>query len=45
MSSAQSQKGSRFEYAIRDLLTEKTGVKWDRVPLSGGGSMKGDLYC
>lgn len=45
MSSAQSQKGSRFEYAIRDLLTEKTGVKWDRVPLSGGGSVKGDLHC
>jgi hypothetical protein len=45
VSSAQSQKGSRFEYLIRDMLTEKTGVKWDRVPLSGGGSMKGDLYC
>lgn len=45
MGSKQSQKGSRFEYKIRDLLTEKTGVKWDRVPLSGGGTMKGDLYC
>lgn len=45
MSSKQSQKGSRFEYKIRDLLTEKTGVKWDRVPMSGAGSMKGDLYC
>jgi len=45
MSSKQSQKGSRFEYSIRDLLTEKTGVKWDRVPMSGAGSMKGDLYC
>lgn len=45
MSSKQSQKGSRFEYKIRDLLTEKTGVEWHRVPLSGGGSMKGDLYC
>lgn len=45
MSSKQSQKGSRFEYKIRDMLTEKTGVKWDRVPMSGAGSMKGDLYC
>ena len=45
MSSKQSQKGSRFEYKIRDMLTERTGVKWDRVPMSGAGSMKGDLYC
>jgi Holliday junction resolvase len=45
MSSKQSQKGSRFEYKIRDMLTAKTGVKWDRVPMSGAGSMKGDLYC
>lgn len=45
MGSKQSAKGSRFEYKIRDLLTEKTGVKWDRVPLSGAGTMKGDLYC
>jgi hypothetical protein len=45
MASKQTQKGSRFEYKIRDLLTEKTGVKWDRVPMSGAGSMKGDLYC
>lgn len=45
MSSKQSQKGSRFEYQIRDMLTEYTGVKWDRVPMSGAGSMKGDLYC
>lgn len=45
MGSKQSAKGSRFEYKIRDMLTEKTGVKWDRVPMSGAGSMKGDLYC
>lgn len=45
MSSKQSQKGSRFEYKIRDMLTDKTGVKWDRVPMSGAGAMKGDLYC
>lgn len=45
MSSKQSQKGSRFEYKIRDMLTKKTGVKWDRVPMSGAGAMKGDLYC
>lgn len=45
MASKQSAKGARFEYSVRDLLTEKTGVKWDRVPLSGAGTMKGDLYC
>ena len=45
MSSKQSAKGSRFEYKIRDLLTDYTGVKWDRVPMSGAGAMKGDLYC
>lgn len=45
MSSKQSQKGSRFEYKIRDMLTEKTGEKWERVPMSGAGAMKGDLYC
>ena len=45
MSSKQSQKGSRFEYLIRDMLSAKCGVKWDRVPMSGAGAMKGDLYC
>lgn len=40
-----ASKGTRFEYKVRDLLTKKTGVKWDRVPMSGAGSMKGDLYC
>jgi Holliday junction resolvase len=45
VSSTQSQKGSRFEYKIRDMLSEKTGVKWDRVPQSGGGVIKGDLFC
>lgn len=45
MSSKQSQKGSRFEYLIRDKLRAKTGTQWERTPLSGGGTMKGDLYC
>jgi Holliday junction resolvase len=45
MASKQSQKGSRFEYKIRDLLRAKTGAKWERTPLSGGGTLKGDLYC
>lgn len=45
MSSKQAQKGSRFEYSVRDLLTAKTGVKWERVPASGAGTLKGDLYC
>lgn len=45
MSSKQSQKGARFEYLVRDMLTEKTGVRWERAPLSGAGALKGDLYC
>lgn len=46
MSSKSAQKGSRFEYKIRDMLTDKTGVKWERVPMSGAlDSMKGDLFC
>lgn len=45
MSSKQSQKGSRFEYKIRDMLTEKTGVEWARAPSSGSGIIKGDLFC
>ncbi len=45
MSSKQAQKGSRFEYKIRDMLREKTGTQWERTPLSGGGTLKGDLYC
>lgn len=45
MGSKQSAKGSRLEYKVRDLLTDKTGVKWERVPMSGAGAMKGDVYC
>lgn len=45
MSSKQSQKGTRFEYLIRDKLTEATGVKWERAPSSGAGAIKGDLFC
>ena len=45
MSSKQSQKGARFEYLIRDKLREKTGTQWERTPLSGGGTLKGDLYA
>lgn len=45
MTNKSAAKGSRFEYAIRDKLKEKTGVAWERVPMSGAGTMKGDLYC
>lgn len=45
MVNKSAAKGSRMEYSIRDLLTEKTGVKWERVPMSGAGTLKGDLYC
>lgn len=41
-------KGKRAEYAIRDMLKEKTGLGWERVPGSGGfgaqHGLKGDIY-
>lgn len=41
-------KGKRGEYQVRDLLTEKTGLEWARVPGSGGfgahHGLKGDVY-
>lgn len=45
MANKSGLKGTRFEYLIRDKLSKKTGVAWDRVPQSGAGTMKGDLYC
>lgn len=45
MVSKSAVKGSRMEYSIRDMLTEKTKAKWERVPMSGAGTLKGDLYC
>lgn len=45
MAGKASQKGTRFELKVRDMLREKTGATWERVPLSGAGAMKGDLYC
>lgn len=45
MANKNAEKGTRFEYLIRDKLSKKTGVSWDRVPQSGAGTMKGDLYC
>lgn len=41
-------KGTRAEYAVRDLLRASTGLQWERVPGSGGlnaaHGMKGDIY-
>lgn len=41
-------KGKRAEYDVRDLLREKTGLAWERVPGSGGfgaqHGLKGDIY-
>lgn len=46
--SKSRDKGTRAEYAVRDLLKEATGLGWERVPGSGGfGSqhgLKGDIY-
>jgi Holliday junction resolvase len=38
-------KGQRGEYLVRDLLRERTGLKFERVPSSGAlAYLKGDLY-
>lgn len=38
------QKGAACETVVRDLLIKKTGLPFERVPGSGAGSVKGDLY-
>jgi Holliday junction resolvase len=39
------EKGSRGEYLVRDLLRDKTGLGFERVPLSGAlAYLKGDIY-
>lgn len=42
------EKGKRGEYQVRDILRDKTGIQWERVPGSGafGQShhLKGDIY-
>jgi Holliday junction resolvase len=38
-------KGARGEYLVRDLLRDRTGLQFERVPLSGALEyLKGDLY-
>ncbi len=38
-------KGARGEYIVRDLLRDKIGLKFERVPNSGALEyLKGDLY-
>ena len=43
-----SEKGKRGEMQVRDLLRDKTGLKWERVPGSGAfnesHALKGDVY-
>jgi len=38
------QKGASCEIAVRDLLSKKTGLAFERVPGSGAGKIKGDVY-
>ncbi len=42
------EKGARAETIVKDLLKEKTKLKWERVPGSGAlnekHGLKGDLY-
>lgn len=38
-------KGRTAEYKVRDTLRKHTGLShWERVPLSGAGHIKGDVY-
>ena len=38
-------KGLRGEYAVRDLLRDRTGLQWERTPASGAlEHTKGDIY-
>jgi Holliday junction resolvase len=38
-------KGRTAEYKVRDVLRKYTGFEnWERVPLSGAGHIKGDVY-
>jgi Holliday junction resolvase len=38
-------KGRTAEYKVRDRLRKHTGLdNWERVPLSGAGHIKGDVY-
>ena len=42
------EKGKRAEYQVRDILRERTGLEWERVPGSGAfgqsHGLKGDIY-
>lgn len=38
------QKGATGEESLRTLLNEATGLEFNRVPGSGSGKIKGDLY-
>lgn len=45
---SSKDKGARAETAVRDVLRSLTGLKWERVPLSGAMDpkfgLKGDLF-
>jgi len=38
------QKGAACEIVVRDLLRKHTSLEFERVPGSGAGAIKGDLY-
>jgi Holliday junction resolvase len=38
------QKGASCEIVVRDLLIQRTGLPFERVPGSGAGAIKGDLH-
>lgn len=38
------QKGARGEESVRSLLSQSSGHAFERVPGSGSGKIKGDLY-
>ena len=43
--SRNKKRGGEFERRVAKLLTEYTGLKWNRTPLSGASIIAGDIYC
>jgi len=44
MSNPSKEKGTRAEHAAIKVLNEHTGLTFKRVPLSGAGDIKGDIF-
>lgn len=41
----KKEKGRRLELKVARLIREQLGIKATRSPYSGGGEIKGDIFC